>query len=273
MVSELIVVFNFGLSETAVTNALRVYGENLRRIAQAETGFFRNYILDPMLAAGVPARQMQEISSQSGGVLQPMVRQMILWLYRRHQETAIIQNLIEQTDAALEEAGVPRREAGPPPAIAFLDLTGYTRLTEERGDEVAAELASTLAAFVTSSTRPFGGVPIKWLGDGVMFHFPDPGDGVVSSLEMVEGIPDLGLPPAHVGVHAGPVVFRDGDYFGRTVNIAARIAGRAGPGEVLVSDDLVSATTHPGVRFVEIGPVDLKGVAEPVTLLRAERDG
>ena len=92
-------------------------------------------------------------------------------------------------------------------------------------------------------------------------------------VEMVEQAPVSGLPQAHVGVNAGPVVFRDGDYFGRTVNVAARIAGRAGPGEVLVSQDVVELGEVEGLRFEQVGPVELKGVAHPVVLHRALRDG
>ena len=105
-----------------------------------------------------------------------------------------------------------------------------------------------------------------------MFHFPDPAQAVLCGLDMVERAPASGLPPAHVGVNAGPVVFRDGDYFGRTVNIASRIATQAEPGQVLVSDDVVAAARPDGVRFQEVGPVELKGVASPVVLHRAVRD-
>jgi adenylate cyclase len=106
-----------------------------------------------------------------------------------------------------------------------------------------------------------------------MFHFPDPAQAVLCGVEMVEQAPASGLPQAHVGVNAGPVVFRDGDYFGRTVNLAARIAGRAGPSEVLVSQDVVDLAGTEGLRYEEVGPVELKGVARPVVLHRALRDG
>ena len=75
-----------------------------------------------------------------------------------------------------------------------------------------------------------------------MFHFPDPGPGVVAALEMVDGVAEAGLPPAHVGLHAGPVIFQEGDYYGQTVNVASRIAEYARPGEVLVSQAVVDAS-------------------------------
>ena len=102
-----------------------------------------------------------------------------------------------------------------------------------------------------------------------MFHFADPRAAVACALHMVERAPASGLPPAHVGVDAGPVVFQDGDYFGRTVNVAARIAARAGPGQVLVSDAVVAAVEEDGFVFREVGPAELKGVAKPVPLHEA----
>ncbi len=111
---------------------------------------------------------------------------------------------------------------------------------------------------------------MKWLGDGVMFYFPDPGHGVLAALDMVEGVATHGLPPARVGIHAGPVVFQEGDYFGRTVNIAARIAEYARPGEVLVSQEVVDAADGTPVMFTEIGPVELKGVSGTIRLHTAK---
>jgi adenylate cyclase len=102
-----------------------------------------------------------------------------------------------------------------------------------------------------------------------MFFFKRPGPVVLSALEMVQEASAAALPPAHVGIHAGPVVVQDGDYFGRTVNLAARIAGQAGAGQVLVTDEVVAAAGSDGVRFAALGPVRLKGFARPVRLHQA----
>ncbi len=100
---------------------------------------------------------------------------------------------------------------------------------------------------------------------------PGSGPGVLAALDMVEGVATEALPPAHVGIHAGPVIFQEGDYFGRTVNIAARIVEYARPGEVLVSQEVMDAAGGTLVRFTEIGPVELKGVSSTLPLHSAHR--
>jgi adenylate cyclase len=169
-------------------------------------------------------------------------------------------------DAGLYEA--PERQ----PAICFLDITGYTRLTQERGDRAAADLAERLSRLVQRSSVAHGGRPVKWLGDGVMFWFRDPGPAIVAALDMVDGVVAAGLPPAHVGIHTGPVIAQQGDFYGQTVNLAARIAEYARPGEVLVTRTVKDAAGAPdGIAFTAIGPVDLKGVTGGVELHAARR--
>jgi adenylate cyclase len=106
-----------------------------------------------------------------------------------------------------------------------------------------------------------------------MVFFREPSAVVSFALDIQEVIPETDLPPAHVGIAAGPVIFQDGDYFGRTVNLAARIAAHARAGQVLVTEDVVLATTDPEVRFADVGPVQLKGVPRSVRLHEAHRDG
>jgi adenylate cyclase len=108
-------------------------------------------------------------------------------------------------------------------------------------------------------------------GRRVMIYFREPGQGVLAALQMMEEVTDAGLPPAHVGLHAGPVVFQGGDYFGRTVNIAARIADYARPGELLVSQEVIDASDLPEVVLTAIGPVELKGMSQPLRLHAAAR--
>jgi adenylate cyclase len=114
---------------------------------------------------------------------------------------------------------------------------------------------------------------VKFLGDGAMLHYRDAVGAVRGSLELIARFPRAGLPPAHAGVNAGPVVFRDGDYFGRAVNVAARVADRASAGEVLVTEDAIPNRVPDDLRFEFVGRAMLKGFTTPVALYRAHRRG
>jgi len=250
----------------------RGYAEGMRLIANVEKDVWQARFIAPMLASGADQQTARELASQLSGDLNfaPVIDRVLMAAYRRQQELAWIEQLVEDIEAALEETGVLGRP-GRVPAMCFLDLVGYTRLTEEQGDQVAAELAERLAVLVDRSSREHGGMPVKWLGDGVMVHFRDPAGAVLAALGMVEEFPAAGLPPVHVGVAAGPVVVQGGDYFGRTVNLAARIAAYASASRVLVSEPVVQKASPRGVTFVELGLVQLEGIAHPVRLLEARR--
>jgi adenylate cyclase len=259
-----------GVGHAAMERHMRVWGENIRRIAEADANFYHAQFELPLLKAGMTPGQMMSTASASAQAFAPLLDEALLGFYHAQQEHTWLGNVIMAVEATLEASGLHRRDAESR-AMCFLDLTGYTRLTEEHGDEAAADLARSLTHHVYRSASRNGGRPVKWLGDGVMIYFEHPGPGVAAALEMVEEIPAAGLPPAHVGIETGPIVMQDGDYFGRTVNIAARIAGRAAAGEVLVSDAVVGLTSEPGIGFEAVGDVELKGIAEPMRLHRAHR--
>jgi class 3 adenylate cyclase len=261
---------DYGFRPAVIERALRVIGESMRRVAETESDWWREEVMMPLLQAGEGPDVVSKVSKELSPPMAKASDQAIVAIYHGQQSNAWIRNILEGLESALQSAGLhepPERV----PAICFLDLTGYTRLTEERGDEAAADLARNLSTMVQQQSRSHGGKAIKWLGDGVMFHFPEPAQGVVAALDMVEAAPKLGVESAHVGLHAGPVLFQEGDYFGRTVNIASRIADYARPGEVVVSQEVVAAANHPSLAFTEIGPVELKGVAGAMRLSSAHR--
>jgi adenylate cyclase len=261
-----------GIRPRSVERQLRVMGDGLRRLAETQADAWRTDLMEPLLARGASVADVEEASVTEGSPgLESATDDAILAMWRAHQAQAWGTNIIGGFETILTDAGLLTRPNSPP-AICFLDITGYTRLTQERGDEAAAELAASLNRLVTRTSMEHGGRPVKWLGDGVMVHFREPGSGVLAALDMVDGVGEVGLPPAHVGLHAGPVLFQEGDYFGRTVNIAARIADYARPGEVLVTQEVVDEATSSGCRFTEIGPVELKGVAGAVRLHAAHRE-
>jgi adenylate cyclase len=259
-----------GSRPVVIERWLRVYGDGLRRIAETEAAWWNSEVEMALLASGMTEGEMLQAQADLGSRLAPLIDQALLAIYHGQQEHAWSQVFVEHVEGALEAAGLYRRLRRPP-AMCFLDLTGYTRLTEERGDAAAADLAAQLAGLVRRSSLEHGGTPVKWLGDGVMFYFREPAAAVLAAVEMVEVVVSHGLPPAHVGIHAGPVIFQEGDYFGRAVNLAARIAEYARPGEVVVSREVVDAADGGPVAFTEIGPVELKGVPGTLRLYIARR--
>ena len=261
-----------GFRPITLERHLRVIGDSLRRIAETSGDAWRSDVLDPLFSAGLSGAEIGAASGEVSAGMTDLDEQALLAIYRAHQARVWTANIIGGAESVLAAAGLHNR-LDHPPAMCFLDITGYTRLTQERGDAAAADLAISLARLVERTSLRHEGRPVKWLGDGVMLFFPKPGPGVVAALEMVAGVAEAGLPPAHVGLHAGPVIFQEGDYYGQTVNVAARIAEYARPGEVLVSQEVVDAASQSDVAFREIGPVELKGVGGAMNLHAAFRSG
>jgi adenylate cyclase len=259
-----------GGQDEATLRLLAVYADSLRRIAKAEADFYEANIERRLRATGLDEPQLIEFGTRFGDRVIALLERALLQLYRRHREHVWTEHAINHVEEALEGSGLAERVAQPP-AICFVDLTGYTRLTEERGDEAAAHVAGQLASLVNDISRSRGGRPIRWLGDGGMFHFREPYTAVLAGLDMIERAPAADLPPAHVGIHTGPVISQDGDVYGRTVNLAARIASYAQAGQVVVSEETARRSDHHDLQFAPRGVVDLKGVAQPLPLYQALR--
>jgi adenylate cyclase len=256
-----------GFRPAAIERVLRVQGDSTRRIADAEAAWWNSEVIEPAIAADADPAEIS--NAELADQISPVMERSVVAMYHIHQARAWTANIIEGFEELMAKAGI-RSRLERLPAVCFLDITGYTQLTQERGDEEAANLASMVARLVQRFSVQRGGKTIKWLGDGVMFYFDDPGQGVRAALEMVDGLAAAALPPAHVGLHAGPVLFQEGDYFGQTVNLSARIADFAKAGEVLVSQVAADASDGDEFLFDEIGQVALKGVAGTVHLLRAQ---
>jgi adenylate cyclase len=258
------------MSQGATERLLRVMGDSLRRIAEQQADWWQTEVVMPLFRQGVKAGDLGNATAKFGERTNVDYQRAFLAIQHAQEARTWTANVLTEIEMAMTNAGLYTRQVQPP-AMCFFDITGYTRLTQERGDEAAAELATTFSRMVQRTSNLYAGRAVKWLGDGVMFHFPQPALGVVAALEMLAGATEAGLPPAHVGLHAGPVLFQEGDYFGQTVNLAARIADYARPGEVLVSQAVVEASTDDRLAFAEIGPVELKGVNGPTQLHAARR--
>lgn len=234
-------------------------------------------LLDEQVGAHARARLLRgeverfpsEVTMAFAALLE-LAPQMMKWLTGRYLEQRAMEGIVAGFEQFLASRGLgpPPRES-PDPAVIFVDLSGYTRLTEERGDQMAVRSATALQREAHAVAAEYEGRLVKLLGDGAMLWFPDAGRAVAAAVELVRALGSGGDLAAHAGVHAGPIVERDLDLFGRTVNLASRIAGAAGPGEVLVSQAVVDAVGEPA-RFERADTAELKGIAEPILLYRVK---
>lgn len=249
--------------------AARIVGDGVGRIQGATQDLFDEL-------GGPPNRQVAKGKSPAEAIrpalrLSPVLAELMVWLQARHQEHEVFGRIVTYVEEMLIQAGRGERR-GQQPAIAFIDLTGYTEMTASAGDEHAAQSATLLQDLAASAVRGRRGRVVKLLGDGVMLQYASMIDAIDSVRELMASIAAAGLPPAHAGIAAGSMVVRDGDVYGHTVNLAARIASHAGAGELLVAADGVDESTGESLRFVDAGSATLKGIADPVRLLRVPLD-
>ena len=261
--------------EELLLRAARVYGDSLRRAAEGWMNLFEEVVVGPIADRAVPWSEMSERAVVPGMPVIAAGRSMLGWLVDQHSTQSLNRLNFDAVERMLGLLGVPAAPRAPA-AVVFADLVGYTRLTEERGDEVAASTATRLAIIADEIAAHHHGRLVKLLGDGVMLHFARPEQALPAALELRDAMTPAGLPAAHTGIHAGPVIRRESDYFGRTVNVAARLASQAGPHEILLTPELLEAAGRlpDGIDAPEpMAPLALKGIPEPVAALRIAPTG
>src|SRR5205814_7021449 len=139
---------------TAIERLLRVQGDSTRRIAEQEAAWWTSEVIEPAAAAGKGPEEIG--NSEFADRIAPLTERAMVAIYHAHQMRNWTGNIIDGFEGLMEKAGIHSRMERLP-AICFLDLTGYTRLTQERGDAAAADLASTLARLVQRSSVQHGG--------------------------------------------------------------------------------------------------------------------
>jgi class 3 adenylate cyclase len=258
--------------DETLLRAARLVGEGTRTVALGWPDLFAEQVAGPArerFYRGETDSFPADVR-EAGLQLVTLIPRLMAWLTQKYVEQRVVSGTVDGFEQYLAARGVISHSARPaPPAVVFTDLSGYTRLTEAHGDEAAAGVAATLQRRAEAVARGHEGRLVKLLGDGAMLHFPDAVRAVQAGLALVGDLrSDLEL-EARAGVAAGPVIERDRDLFGRTVNLAARIAERAGPGEVVVSETVVQAVADGTFSFDELGEATLKGFDQSVPLFRA----
>jgi class 3 adenylate cyclase len=150
--------------------------------------------------------------------------------------------------------------------VAFVDLAGFTALTEAHGDADAVKLVERFVELARDAVAERGEM-VKSIGDAVMLAFAERTDALDAVGVLFEAcFVESGFPVPRAGMHHGPVVARSGDLFGGTVNLAARVAGHASGGQILATSVVAEVARDHGLRAVELGSFELRNLAEPVSL-------
>jgi adenylate cyclase len=250
-----------GFPLVAFLQLVRVYVQSMRRIADAEVRLTHLYVHEPMIRDGVPELEMAEELGDLAADVLPLAAPLSEYLHNRYLRFFLEQDIVGHMES---ELGAASHLGQVPVALCFIDLTGFTRYTEEEGDLEALDVVENFVSTV-EETLPPEAMIVKTIGDEVMVVSPDPASLSQWAVELLERLPER--PRPRVGIHYAEAVYRDGDYFGTHVNLAHRVVGRALAGEVMVTDRVVEAIeSRPGLEFEPIGEVSLKGFPEPAAL-------
>jgi adenylate cyclase len=252
-----------GFPLVALLQLVRVYGQALAQIADAEVRLFHLYVHEPLMRSGSTGVEIAEDLMSLSRRLLPLASPVMNQIHERYLQHFIEQDVVGHMEADLDGAATDLGRVRV--AIAFADLTGYTRLTEEAGELEALDAVERFVDAV-EQTLPDNARIVKMIGDEVMVVGTDPS----ALIDWAVGFQGLQSerPLPRIGIHYGEALYRDGDYYGRDVNIAARIAARSAGGEVLVTRPVVEhAGSH--LAFDRIGEITLKGFTEPTEMFLA----
>jgi adenylate cyclase len=258
-------VLQAGLPLVAMLQLVRVYAQAMAQVADAEVRLFHLYVHEPLMRSGAGGLEMAEEMLTLSRDLMPLASPVMDHVHQRYLQHFIEQDVVGHMEADLDgdllDLGRLRV------AIAFADLAGYTRLTEEEGE---LEAVDTVERFIEAVelTLPDEDRIIKTIGDEVMIV----GNDAATLTDWAVGFQRLqsGRHRPRIGIHHGEALYRDGDYYGRDVNIAARVAARAAGGEVLVTRAVVDQA-GPHLEFDRIAEVRLKGFTEPTEIFVARQ--
>jgi len=258
-------VLTAGFPLVAMLQLVRVYGQALAQVADAEVRLFHLYVHEPLMRSGVSGLEMADEMEGMARELLPLASPVMDHIHQRYLQHFVEQDVVGHMEADLDDGAVDLGRMRV--AIAFADLAGYTRLTEEEGELQAVDAVERFVEAV-EITLPDEARVIKTIGDEVMIVGSDPG----ALVDWAVGFQSLQSerPLPRIGIHLGAALYRDGDYFGRDVNIASRVAARSAGGEVLVTRPVVEhAGSH--LEFERIAEVKLKGFTEPTEIFIARQ--
>lgn len=265
------VVLDAGYPEEALLQVLRVYADAMYRVAEIGDRSAHFYLHQPMREQGLSTAEMIEKMHGARDRIEPLVQPAILYFHNKGIQRAEWDDMLMHLE---EEAGLAEKPEAPGQirrAIMFVDLVSFTPLAEAMGDLRAAEILDRFGAMTRRAVQRCHGRIVKQIGDAFMIVFSECYSAVSCGLELEEkASAEAQFPPVRVGLHWGPVLYREGDYIGSNVNIASRLAEEAHRHQFLLTDEVRRrAKTYEGVEFVRLGRRRLKGLAAEVEVFEA----
>jgi adenylate cyclase len=253
-----------GFPLVAFLQLVRVYVQSMRRIADAEVRLFHLYVHEPLIRDAVPELEMAAEMGDLASDILPVAAPLTEYLHTRYLRFFLEQDVVGHMESGLGMDTAEIELGQVTMALCFIDLTGFTRYTEEEGDIEALDVVENFVETV-ESTLPREATIVKTIGDEVMVVSPDAASLTEWAVDFLARFPQR--PQPRVGIHCGEAVYRDGDYFGSQVNLAHRVVNRALAGEVLVTDRVATAiASRQRLALEPIGQVSLKGFPAPTDL-------
>jgi adenylate cyclase len=265
------IALDAGMPEEALLQILRVYSDNMARIAEvgARVGHF--YMHQPLMAKGHSGAESIEMLESAFQRIEPLVEPAIFYFHHKGLERAQWEDMLMHLE---EEAGLAEKPETPGQirqAIMFVDLASFTPLAEAMGDVRAAQVLQRFSSIVRAAARRAHGRIVKQIGDAFMLMFSEPHQAIICAVGLEEHCAkESQFPAVRAGIHWGPVLYREGDYFGSNVNVASRLAADAGRHQILITGDLWRRVKDiEGIGFVRLGKRRLKGLAHEIEVYEA----
>jgi class 3 adenylate cyclase/YHS domain-containing protein len=252
---------------------LRVFSDSLGKVADACSRLFHLYVHEQLRSGGVGGAELLEATNAISVPLLGLIEPAVLFFNRKAWESAfredMMLHLAEEANPSPSEPGQFRR------AVLFVDLSSFTPLTEAMGDTAAARVIDRFSQIVRAASAQCSGQVVKQIGDEFMVVFPDGRLAVQCGVAIKElSAAERHFPALRIGAHCGSVLYREGDYVGANVNLAARVTAAAKRHQFLVTGAVATEAAGLDIELTPFGTHSLKGLSEPVDLfqVRAPRD-
>lgn len=260
-----------GFPEAAIGQLVRVFADAMQRVAETEARLFHFYVRNALAAQGLSDAELARAVWQAGERVSVLDQPALLYFHRKALRHAIADTAVLELAQRSGLAGSSGTAGQLELSLAFVDLAGFTPLTETKGDLEAAQVLERFSILVRQAIAPFDGHVVKQIGDAFMLVFPDARAAVATALAIVQRARgEAQFPPVRGAVHCGQALYREGDYVGTTVNVAARLVGTAEHHQVVVTGaarQAAGSLTH--TEFVPLSKRRLKGIADGVEVFEA----